>query len=205
MRVSRLVATALLLLGSCSTETPPLPVSRGLKIFVTSGVHGADFADDPLLTGANAIAKADAFCNSDPAKPSSATYKALIVDGVNRDAKTPVDWVLKPSTAYYRAHGDVLIGTTTSSSIFGAAYQPLANCIAEPASLFGPPPASEVWTGIGNSSDFASGEDCVHWTNMTNAFDARWGRPEATNGDAFSTNGLIGCAAYQLPIYCVEQ
>ncbi len=205
MRVRPLLATAMLLLGSCTNESP-FPVSQGLKIFVTSQVHGADFANDPLLPGANAIAKADAFCNADPTRPSAATYKALLVDGVNRDAKGLVNWVLKPSTPYYRTHGDVLIGTTTSSAIFAAAYQPLANSIGEPASPFsGTAEPSEVWTGIGNSGDFSSGEDCLHWASMTNDFSARWGIPQEKNGNAFSTNGLIGCAVYQLPIYCVEQ
>ncbi len=104
MRASRALPAVLVLLASCSSEKEP-GVSQGLKIFVTARVHGGDFANDPFLAGASAVAKADAFCNSDPAKPSAATYKALLVDGVNRDAKTLVNWVLQPNTAYYRAHG----------------------------------------------------------------------------------------------------
>ncbi len=200
MRASLLVPTALLLLGSCSTETPPLPVSQGLKIFVTSRVHGADFANDPYLTGANAIGKADAFCNSDPAKPSAATYKALIVDGVTRDAKTLVDWVLKPSTAYYQAHGDVLIGTTLPSAIFGAAYQPLANSIAEPTS-----PNDTVWTGIASPTDFSPGDDCNGWSDLTNSFSAKTGRASSTSGDAFGAAGGVGCYYFTFALYCVEQ
>jgi len=196
-----LIASVTLLVASCGGSSTP-PVSQGLKIFVTARVHGADFANDPYLAGANAIAKADTFCNSDSAKPSAATYKALLVDGVNRAAKTPVDWVLKPSTAYYRTHGDVLIGTTTAAAIFGAAYQPLSNSIvaSEP---FGSPPS--VWTGIGSASDFSSGDDCNGWSDLTNAYSAAVGLSTATDGLAFAAGGGVGCFYFQFSIYCVEQ
>lgn len=196
-----LIASVTLLVASCGGSSTP-PVSQGLKIFVTARVHGGDFANDPYLAGANAIAKADAFCNSDSAKPSAAAYKALLVDGVNRAAKTPVDWVLKPNTAYYRTHGDVLIGTTTAAAIFGAAYQPLSNSIVATEPFGSPPP---VWTGIGSASDFSSGDDCNDWSDLTNTYSANWGVSDSTNGDAFATNGLVGCYQFQFPIYCVEQ
>ena len=202
MRPSRFLTIAPLLLGSCTTDTA-LPVSQGLKIFVTSRIHGGDFANDPYLAGANAIEKADAFCDSDPAKPSAASYKALIVDGVNRDAKTLVNWVLKPSTDYYQTHGDVLIGTTTAASIFGAVYMPLANPVVRPASpITGSAPPSEVWTGIASAADFSSGDDCNGWSDLASAY-AWWARPTETNGLAFSA-ALAGCGI-QWPIYCVEQ
>lgn len=183
--------------GSPLVRVPP-PVSQGLKIFVTARAHGGDFLDDPFLAGANAIAKADVFCNTDSAKPSAATYKALLVDGVNRNAKTLLDWVLKPNTAYYQTHGDVLIGTTTPAAIFGAAYQPLVNPIMPLVNL-------EVWTGIASASDFSSGNDCNHWSAITSSYLGQTGYAWGTNGFAFATSGGANCYGAQFPIYCVEQ
>lgn len=197
----RLLPIAVAVLWSCSTETP---VSQGLKIFVTSRVHGADFANDPFLAGANAIEKADAFCNSDPARPSAATYKALIVDGVHRDAVAPLDWVLRPSTAYYRVHGDVLIGTTLATAIFGAAYQPLAHSVGEPPNILTSPPAF-VWTGIGNNVDFSAGDHCNFWSDLTNNYSANLGWAADTGGSAFGGPGGAGCYYSQFGLYCVEQ
>src|SRR5438067_89937 len=106
-----LVYTCLTLLGCGGSSTPtaqPTPhVSSGLKIFLTSRKHVADFKNDPYLNGDSAIHKADDFCNTDPNRPDAHAYKALLVDGVNRDAKALTDWVLKPSTTYYRPY-DVL-------------------------------------------------------------------------------------------------
>src|SRR5947208_3425147 len=103
-----LVYTCLTLLGCGGSSTPtpqPTPhVSSGLKIFLTSRKHVADFKNDPNLSGDSAIHKTDDFCNTDPSRPDAHVYKALLVDGVNRDAKALTDWVLKPSTTYYRPH-----------------------------------------------------------------------------------------------------
>lgn len=200
----RLLSMALVLLCSCSTEGKPPPVSKGLKIFVTVRVHGADFANDPSIAGANAIEKADAFCNSDPGKPSTATYKALLLDGVHRDAKPLLNWVLQPSTAYYRAHGDVLIDTTTSAAIFGAAYQPLQNSIGE--SQPGDPYSFVMaWTGIGDPADFSNGDDCSDWSDMTPyAPPGQVGLANQKNGWAFGGTGS-SCNGAQLSLYCVEQ
>ncbi len=169
----------------------------GLKIFVTARQHGADFADDPYLTGANGIEKADSFCASDPHNPGGATYKAMLVDGVVRDAKARLDWVLRPNTTYYRPPGVVEIGTTTSAAIFGAAYRPLTHSID--------PSVTDVWTGIGDASDFAVGESCLGWSDSTNLHFADRGLADEMDGDAFSATGGVGCGYFQFPIYCVEQ
>ena len=132
-----LVYTCLTVLGCGGSSSPTQPptqptthVSSGLKIFLTSRKHVADFNNDPYLNGDSAIQKADDFCNTDPNRPDAHVYKALLVDGVNRDAKALTDWVLKPSTTYYRPHDDIVIGTTTTAAIFGATYAPLTNAIA---------------------------------------------------------------------------
>src|SRR5450631_3960378 len=83
--------------GGGGSAPAPNPV-LGLRIFATDRLHGGDFLHDTDLTGANAIAKADNFCETDTAKPTTGTYKAILVDGMTRDAITPIDWVLKPNT-----------------------------------------------------------------------------------------------------------
>ena len=208
-----LVYACLAVLGCGGSSTPTPRVSSGLKIFLTSRKHVADFKNDLSLTGDSAIHKADNFCNSDPNRPeasipaspgetpaSGVIYKALLVDGVNRDAKALTDWILKPSTTYYRPHDDIVIGTTTSAAIFGAA---LMNTIAGTIS---PDTGTEVWTGIANPADFTAGESCNGWSDMTNSFSAHWADPRAADGSAFGiTNGTVGCAVFRFWLYCVEQ
>ena len=203
----RIATASLLLLAACgdglhaeASPTPTPHVSSGLKIFLTSRKHVADFKNDPNLNGDSAIHKADDFCNTDPNRPDAHVYKALLVDGVNRDAKALTDWVLKPSTTYYRPQDDIVIGPTTSAAIFSAAFAPLTNAIGiSPVDT-----GTEVWTGIANSGDFTAGESCNGWSDMTNSWSGRWARPTATDGLAFGA-GLVGCAVFQFWIYCVEQ
>src|SRR5919202_4123856 len=157
-------------------------LSSGLKIFLTSRKHVADFENDPFLSGDNAIHKADDFCNTDPNRPDAHVYKALLVDGVTRDAKVPTDWVLKPSTTYYRTLDDVVIGTTTTAAIFGAAFSPLTNAVVgtiSPADT-----GTEVWTGIANPADFTAGESCNGWSDMTNSSSAPLADPPPPEGGA---------------------
>ncbi len=191
--------------GDGASGTPA--VSRGLKIFVTARTHPADFANDPYLNGNDAIQKADDFCNTDPNKPAPGTYKALIVDGVRRDATTRTDWVLQPNTRYYRSHGDVEIGTTTSASIFGAGYAPLTNPV-EPA----PTPDTGqmgswkwVWTGISSAMSFAAdGDTCSGWSDASYASSGWTGVSHFADQNAFA-NGRWSCVNVWFNLYCVEQ
>lgn len=209
----RIATVAVLLLAACGggvhedatpTPTPTPRVSSGRKIFLTSRKHVTDFKNDPVLNGDSAIHKADDFCNTDPNRPDARVYKALLVDGVNRDAKALTDWVLEPSTTYYRPYDDIVIGTTTSAAIFAAAHAPLTNAVA--ATISAADRGTEVWTGIANPGDFTAGECCNGWSDMTNSWSAHWANPTATDGSAFGiSNGLVGCAIFQFWIYCVEQ
>jgi len=189
----------LLALAACGGSSPTPQVSKGLKIFATSRTHVADFKNDPYLHGDTAIAKADDFCNTDPNRPDALTYRALLVDGVTRDAKVRMDWVLQPSTTYYRPYDDVPVGTTTAAAIFGATYAPLTNPIDAGA-------GTQVWTGIANSADFAAGDCCNGWSDLTNTYSAKYGFSSDKDGNAFSAvGGGMGCAYFQLEVYCVQQ
>ena len=56
------IIALIVLLTSCAMEDD-FVLSSGLKIFVTEELHTGDFANDPTLSGLNAIEKADDFCN----------------------------------------------------------------------------------------------------------------------------------------------
>ena len=66
-----LVYTCLTLLGCGGSSTPTPPpqptphVSSGLKIFLTSRKHVADFKNDPYLNGDSAIHKVDDLTEGD--------------------------------------------------------------------------------------------------------------------------------------------
>jgi hypothetical protein len=199
-----LVCTCLTVL-SCGGSPTSRRVSSGLKMFITSREHVADFKNDPNLNGDSAIHKADDFCNRAPNRPDARVYKALLLDGVNRDAKAPTDWVLQPNTTYYRLHDDIAIGTTTGAAIFGAISGPLTQDMVGTNSPAGTPSVS-VWTGIANPADFTAGESCNGWSDATNSWTARWGNPAFTDGSEFGTDVLVGCAPInEFHIYCVEQ
>ncbi|HAM51048.1 MAG TPA: hypothetical protein DCP92_10305 [Nitrospiraceae bacterium] len=167
---------------------------------MTSQKHVGDFQNDPLLPGSTATQKADAFCNADPAKPTSSIYKALMVDGINRDAVKGIDWVLQPNTTYYRADGITVIGTTTVTAIFPALYADLSNgVIAQQVSDMDG--TTWVWTGIGSGADFSAGSDCAGWSSASGVGD--FGLADSTTQTAF-IDMLTNCDA-RLSLYCVEQ
>ncbi len=185
--------------GTAGTPAPPR-----LKIFATSRTHNGGFKNDNLLSGSTAIEKADDFCQTDPAKPDSGTYKAMLVDGVNRDALTPLDWVLKPNTTYYQADGSTQIGTTTTVALFG---QNLVNYIHASFGVSGGNNSntSTVWTGFGDSVSFTTGPlSCSGWSDPTNAQNAPYGISYSTDGTEWCNTGGQVCS---LPsrLYCVEQ
>jgi len=193
--------------GDSNSGTPT--VSTGLKIFVTSRVHDGNFRDDTVLAGTTAIEKADNFCQTDPARPSAATYKALLVDGVLRDAQSQNNWVLKPSTSYFQSFNDVRIGVTTPAAVFATASNNLDHNIH---ASFGtsndpnnPAPTSSVWTGLADAATFSSSTDnCQGWSSSVNLYSSIIGVTYGTDAEAFYTNGGHACTfAYRL--YCIEQ
>jgi len=198
-----LVLTTVVFLSACGGGgDSSTPLSTGLKIFVTSETHSGDFANDPTLPGSTAIQKADAFCNRSDKKPSGDNYKALIIDGVNRDAVSLTDWVLRSNTAYYQTHNNALIDTTTSSAVFAAFYRNMPNKVQ-------PSDASPgVWTGIGDGATFASNNSCARWGQSGSIISqsGSFGSPSSTGGFAFYSGGSSAdCASIQLGLYCVQQ
>jgi hypothetical protein len=204
------IAAATVLVASCGGgggSSGPLPpvVSSGPKIFATSATHSADFLHDTSLTGSTAMEKADNYCQTDANRPDSGTYKAILVDGIVRDAVTPLDWVLKPNTTYYQANNNVVIGTTTSVALFG---QNVTNDIHDSFGVSGGNNSntSTVWTGFGDGLSFTTGPlTCNAWTyGGSDGTYAPYGISYGTDGTEWYTNGGQVCS---LPshIYCAEQ
>ena len=175
----------------------------GLVLFVTERKHVGNFRDDPTLTGQNAIEKADFFCNTDPGKPNNSQYKALLVDGIFRDAATKLDWVLQPDTTYYRPFDNKPIDTTDSEGIFNVHWEDMDNNISDldntgPDSYLYP-----VWTGL--TKDFTSYDSentCNGWSVDDNSRGIH-GKSSRYNWTAFNC-GTMNCSA-PLYLYCVEQ
>jgi hypothetical protein len=189
--------------GGCGAKPPT--TSSGLKIFVTSRVHDGDFVDDNRLSGQTAMERADDFCQTDPTKPANGTFKALLVDGVARDALTPIDWVLKPETDYFRPDNDVRIATTTPAAILPPYLEHSIHDnfgVSDPSI---PTSTSLVWTGFSDNMSFAAGaQTCRGWTFRQNLDDAPQGVCYGTTGDQWWTNGGSACSL-EARIYCVEQ
>ena len=172
---------------------------EGLKIFVTAATHVGDFANDPTLSGLTGIEKADDFCMQDANLPADGSiYKALLVDGINRDAVTLTDWVLQPNTTYYRPSG-VEIDTTGNDAILPAYWREMENSIAK----YTKDPES-AWTGIRNASDFRTSGNCSGWSS-SGTDTAGFGNSIAKGRSAFDWYG--GGSACWIPhtLYCVEQ
>ena len=166
------------------------------------------FTDTAYNGNLGGISGADSKCNSDINKPNGNNYKAVLVDGVNRQAckqshycmtnpttnpgETLIDWVLYPNQAYKRADNSSL-GTTNASGTFDTNF---TNKLSTSVTGF--------WTGM-DSSWKVNNRDCDHWTSDSNLL------PNAFNGNGQVQNpgsafgyGYTACSA-TLPILCAEQ
>lgn len=187
-------------ISSCTQEEDHV-VSTGLKIFTTPETHASDFENDPTLTGTNAIEKADVFCNNSSARPNNSIYKALLVDGINRDPVSLTNWVLQPNTDYYRSYNNILIGRTSNLSIFSVMFVELDNSINND---FFYEYGKYAFTGIDDIYTFATtGSNCTGWSTTTGG-PAGIGSPIRTNKNAFDFPSAVGCYVPN-SLYCVEQ
>ncbi|HTP39857.1 MAG TPA: DUF1554 domain-containing protein [Steroidobacteraceae bacterium] len=198
-------ASVLVSCGGGSDENSG-PVSAGLKIFATDRVHNGNFATDSLLTGNTAMDRADNFCETDSAKPDSGVYKALLVDGVDRDALLPADWVMKPNTPYYQSHNNVRIAVTDANGLFGPNLEhDIHDSFGTGGTTNTPPPTSTVWTGFEDGTTFtAYPMVCDAWSTSDRLVDAPFGISYGTDGTELRGPGGQVCSG-ESRIYCVEQ
>ena len=209
-----------------TTPTEEKVLADGLKIFVTAEAYNGNFLDDsrPEFGEISAVEKADLLCNSDRNKPDERNYKALFVDGIDRDAVSLTNWVLKSNSTYYLPYKekvfdntgeaddfiyvDVEIATTNSLAIFPFELATLNNRISEKRPLSGRPLRSEnfVYTGVSDESNFAADglHNCENWSTDEPELFTYSGTIYSTNSDAIKSSLLLSCD-FKASLYCVEQ
>jgi len=174
------------------------------RIFLTANLHSGDFDNDAGLTGGGAtnadgdpMGEADQFCSVDPDYPGSGTYRALIVDGVNRRGSLNPDagdgrinWAFTPLYEYYRQGDSTAIFTANANAIL-----PFGSLSAEFTSG-----AAFYWTGL-NADWTTSADDCTNWSGTISAGQTGDG---GSTGSASISNGTTVCNASRR-LLCVEQ
>jgi hypothetical protein len=162
------------------------------KIFLTPELHDGDFAHDATLSGGNAIARADAFCNQSAGRADGQSYKAVLVDGSYRGASPAVDWVLKPLTTYFQAAGALPMFTSNAlarhdSGLFTNGY------------LSGYSNIEYMWTGL--QSDFTlATNNCQGWSSLASGL---LGSPADVRG-SFGYAVVAACTI-RYGLICVSQ
>jgi len=194
-----------------SDFTSPIP-GGAKRIFMTWTSHDGQFGTTP----ANAIAAADALCNSDTNKPawnSSATYKAMLVNSARVACTTPncsgglsehTDWVFSPNTTYVSFEG-ATIGTTDSNGLFSS----LSRGVVTNTVYF-------AWTALNAVGDWTednnpnfgnnNGDICQDWTSNDGSgadYSSYWDMRQSTLGDIYIYAWKYCNTAQQL--LCVEQ
>jgi hypothetical protein len=143
------------------------------RIFVTTATY------DGNLGGK---VGADAKCQSDPGKPATGTYKAML-RFTNRDTTT--DWVFQANKKYYRTDRTTLIGITDTNKKL-------------PPTLTNPITASGVQVKTGFTDDFAPGTtNCVDYSTT--------GLANNTTVDSLLNGAADTTCDTTAPIICVEQ
>ena len=166
------------------------------KIFLTPELHHGDFLHDANLAGANAIAKADSFCNGSIAKPDGQRYKAILADGTNRSAVPAVDWVTKPNTTYYQAAGARALFTANAQGLYDRTIIPA------PPFLSGFGNFAYLWSGL--DIYFATAyRTCQGWTSSA---DTEQGDcAEAAGRELFTAFLPETCAHRSRGLICASQ
>ena len=147
-------------------------------------------------------AGADAKCMADTNKPSSGTYKAMLVGNGREASPTPTDWVLAASTEYRQLDDTTVIGTTNASRIFPS---PLTNA-------FGPVNGINSWTGLNsNWTGYVYNTvpaTCDDWTDGIGNYYGSFGQTYSADLNNYSDynwyNGYTNCSQTR-NLICVEQ
>jgi len=191
----------------------PTPGPTPLLIFVTSSVYNGNLKG----TAENGIAGADEKCQADadsrandmPPIPAG-TYKAMIVDGVNRiaclqgncssNAVGQTDWVLWPNTPYVNLQGESVFTTDNNGIfIFGQYQHAIDN-------------NNFIWTGLmPDWIAIGAGATCNMWNNneeyddVLNPYSGTFGvSDDLTSTSIFAPEEYLSCNEYAA-LYCVQQ
>ena len=195
-------AAANALAAAFTTATGFTTVTVTKRVFVTALTYDGDLDTN---NDTNAMPEADAFCMGDANYPATGTFKAMLVEGTNRRACTTancsggtaehIDWVLKPTTAYVRAVGGLVIMTTNANGVFP--FGTLTNSMGAGGATY--------WTGL--AADWTvDAKICTGWTSNAG------GANQGNKGLESSTSSLSVGGAGGLPqcnntytLLCVEQ
>jgi hypothetical protein len=193
--------------SSSSTQSYKIRAVNGSKTFDTTLTIGIESAYRMYVTsnyfnGSVTLSVADNNCNADTNKPSSGTYKALLVNGARRACSNAncstgvsenLDWVLKASSNYIGSNGTYLIGITNESGIFSN------GSLNSAISSF----SRQVWTGL-NSNFTNSANNCLNWTSNSAGNQGQGGISDSSSiASAFSIYAS-NCNEF-LNLLCVEQ
>ena len=184
------------------------PLSRNVTnvnndrfLFITTTGHNGDYDNDATYAGApngavnadgNGINEADNYCMSvaNGYPNDGRTYRAMIVDGVNRTASPALDWVLTANYDYYRLDSTFVFSADASAIFtFGA----FTNSPGTSGTY-----RTGLLTNWGTSTD-----DCNNWTGSA-ALSATAGDGTAINSDTISQSTL-NCSAATRGLLCVHQ
>lgn len=185
----------ILLAVSCGKKgvAPSMGCSGSCRMFLTESYNGANFGG---------ISGADSKCMTNENYPGSGTFKALLVDGVDRVACTSAlcatgglsehkDWVLKPDTEYTHLDTTSIIGNTDSLGL-------LEFNLTTPFGV-----SSRYFSGL--VSDWRTAADtCIGWTSSDNSENGRMGSATALDSTSIS-DWSQGCLWPASVLLCVKQ
>ena len=196
-----------------TTATGFTTVTVTKRVYVTAALAGG--GDIDANSDGNAMPEADAICMADGAYPGTGTFKAMLVDGVNRRACTTancsggvaehIDWVFQPNTSYVRAAGGLVVMITNADGIF--VFGSLTNSFGAGATKY--------WTGLRNSPAVDWVTDAADLCNDSGQpwDDASGGVNQGNKGDeALTTTASVAgagtgpqCDNTTRTLLCVEQ
>lgn len=141
----------------------------------------------------------DSSCASDSNYPGTGSYKAMVVDGVSRQASftanagdNQIDWVFAPNRTYNQIGGT--IGTTNSVGLF-------ITTLTNPFST-----NSKYWTGLNADWTTNASNTCNLWSSNSGSFTGIMGQGNSTS-IASITSGwpAEACNLSNQQLICVEQ
>ncbi|WP_244288342.1 DUF1554 domain-containing protein [Leptospira congkakensis] len=186
--------------NSSGSSVARIPTCSPCRIYVTATGYDANLGG---------IIGADNKCSSDTNKPITGTYKALIVDDINRRACTSVnctsggvteqiDWVLAPNTSYVQA-------LNTSTVVFisdtnGVLTSNLTSLISSPTG---------IWTGIKNNPNWDWQTDITHtcssWVDSVSGNCGTYGVTSWNDSRSIAITSAYGSGGTLNNLLCVEQ
>jgi len=141
----------------------------------------------------------DTSCMADGNYPGTGNYKAMVVDGVTRNASNTanvgdgqIDWVFAPNRTYRQSEG--IISTTNSAGLFVTALSVRFSV------------NSKYWTGLNTNWTTNTSNTCDLWRSATGSFTGVMGQGNSTLiADITAGWTPDPCNLSNQQLICVEQ